>query len=160
MAYEEFVVIGFGVVLAVLSVSIFGAHVRRINAPNKGDPGGSRVAIHLAAAIAQDEAARRTKMAKGKDIPRRSTPKGKSAVLAVGKPGLCTGEASGNLSGEPRCGLDSAGRLQAGSIQAEASADQQVRATQWPHSYLFDIFWSSFNMVPDELLVREIIAQH
>lgn len=63
MAYEALIVIGFGFVLAVASVALFWAHVQRINAPNKADPGGTLVEIDLAAAHARDEASRHRKLA-------------------------------------------------------------------------------------------------
>lgn len=63
MAYEALIVIGFGVALAVVSVALFCAHVKRINAPNKADPGGTLVNISLGAAIAQDQAAHDRKLA-------------------------------------------------------------------------------------------------
>lgn len=63
MAYEALIVIGFGVALAVVSVALFCAHVKRINAPNKADPGGTLVDINLGAAIALDQAAHDRKLA-------------------------------------------------------------------------------------------------
>lgn len=56
MAYEALIVIGFGVTLAVVSVALFWAHVKRINAPNKADPQGMPVEIDLQNAIAIDAA--------------------------------------------------------------------------------------------------------
>lgn len=61
MAYEALIVIGFGVSLAVVSVALFVAHVKRINAPNRADPTGIVVDIDLGAALAKDEAARNRK---------------------------------------------------------------------------------------------------
>lgn len=58
MAYEALVVIGFGIALAFVSVALFCAHVRRINAPNKADPQGTLVKIEgLTSALAGDAAA-------------------------------------------------------------------------------------------------------
>ena len=55
MAHEYLIVIGFGVALAVVSVSLFLSHVKRISAPNKADPAGTLVSIDLAAALAEDQ---------------------------------------------------------------------------------------------------------
>ncbi|CAM9320936.1 unnamed protein product [Scytosiphon promiscuus] len=72
MAYEALIVIGFGVALAVVSVGLFVAHVKRINAPNKADPTGTVVQIQLGTALAKDEAARNRKASargsSGKDV--------------------------------------------------------------------------------------------
>lgn len=68
MAYEALVVIGFGVSLAVVSVALFVAHVKRINAPNRADPTGIVVHIDLASALAKDEAARTRKVASRRSI--------------------------------------------------------------------------------------------
>lgn len=58
MANEALIVIGFGVALAVSTVSLFWAHVRRINAPNKVDPRGTLVEIaDLSTALKHDRAA-------------------------------------------------------------------------------------------------------
>lgn len=59
MAYEELLVISFGIVLSVVSVALFWAHVKRINAPNKADPEGTRVKINLAVVLEEDEDTRR-----------------------------------------------------------------------------------------------------
>lgn len=63
MAYEELVVISFGVVLAILSVALFWTHVQRLNAPNKADPAGTVVEIDLTTAIAEDQASHQGKPA-------------------------------------------------------------------------------------------------
>lgn len=63
MAYEALIVVGFGVSLAVVSVALFVAHVKRINAPNRADPAGIIVHIDLGAALAKDEAAQSRKLA-------------------------------------------------------------------------------------------------
>lgn len=63
MAYEALIVIGFGVSLAVVSVALFVAHVKRINAPNRADPSGIVVHIDLGSALAKDEATRNRKLA-------------------------------------------------------------------------------------------------
>eukprot|EP00903_Cladosiphon_okamuranus_P009391 g8955.t1 len=63
MAYEALIVIGFGVSLAVVSVALFVAHVKRINAPNRADPSGIVVHIDLGAALAKDEADLNRKLA-------------------------------------------------------------------------------------------------
>lgn len=62
MAYEVLIVIGFGVALAVVSVALFVAHVKRINAPNRADPTGTLVHIDLGTALAKDEANRNRKL--------------------------------------------------------------------------------------------------
>lgn len=80
MAYEALIVIGFGVSLAVVSVALFVAHVKRINAPNRADPSGIAVHIDLGAALAKDEADRDRKTA-GR---RRSASKGFSEKLGGG----------------------------------------------------------------------------
>ena len=68
MAYEALIVIGFGVSLAVVSVALFVAHVKRINAPNRADPSGIAVHIHLGSALAKDEAARNRKLASRRSV--------------------------------------------------------------------------------------------
>lgn len=76
MAYEALIVIGFGIALAVVSVGLFVAHVKRINAPNRADPTGTTVMIDLGAALAKDEAACNRKVAargsSSKDVRGRS----------------------------------------------------------------------------------------
>lgn len=73
MVKEELIVISFGIVLAVTSVALFWAHVRRINAPNKADPQGTLVEIKgLGAALGDDRAAaarRRGSGSGGKHAP-------------------------------------------------------------------------------------------
>lgn len=88
MAYEALIVVGFGVALAVVSVALFFAHVKRINAPNKADPGGTLVDINLGAAIALDQAAHDRKLAaKGsKDLRYRD-----AAAYAVSPAGRTLG---------------------------------------------------------------------
>ena len=78
MAYEALIVIGFGVSLAVVSVALFVAHVKRINAPNRADPSGIVVHIDLGEALAKDEAARNRKLAS-----RRSISKGVGGELGA-----------------------------------------------------------------------------
>lgn len=96
MAYEALIVIGFGVALAVTSVALFWAHVKRINAPNKADPEGTLVEIDLGGAIAEDEAARMRKVAstRSKDLRRGGAALFSSSVeeltSGVGKRPLCT----------------------------------------------------------------------
>lgn len=74
MAYEALVVIGFGVILAIVSVALFWAHVKRINAPNKVDPEGTVVVIDdLDAAIAADARDENRKLAaRGRKRPRHA----------------------------------------------------------------------------------------
>lgn len=79
MAYEALIVIGFGVSLAVVSVALFVAHVKRINAPNRADPSGIVVHIDLGAALAKDEADRNRKLAS-----KRSASKGVGRKLGGG----------------------------------------------------------------------------
>lgn len=79
MAYEALIVIGFGVALAVVSVALFVAHVKRINAPNRADPTGTLVHIDLGAALAKDEATRNRKLSS-----RGSSSTGASGQLSGG----------------------------------------------------------------------------
>lgn len=99
MAYEALIVIGFGVALAVVSVALFCAHVKRINAPNKADPGGTLVSINLGAAIAQDKAAHDRKAARGsKDLRYRDAVASSDllagSTLGVGELGVSKGSSS------------------------------------------------------------------
>lgn len=102
MAYEALIVIGFGVALAVVSVALFCAHVKRINAPNKADPGGTLVEINLGAAIAEDQAAHDRKLAarRSKDLRYRDAvaPSGslEGSMLGVGELGVSKGSSSAN----------------------------------------------------------------
>lgn len=111
MAYEALIVIGFGVALAVLSVALFCAHVKRINAPNKADPGGTLVDINLGPAIAEDQAAHDRKLAarKSKDLRYRD-------VVA----------SSGSLAGSTR-GVDELGVSKVSSSTASAEARDVVK---------------------------------
>ena len=68
MAYEAVIVIGFGVSLAVVSVALFVAHVKRINAPNRADPSGIVVHIDLGSALDKDKAARNRKLASRRNV--------------------------------------------------------------------------------------------
>lgn len=73
MAYEAQIVISFGITLAVASVYLFLAHVKRISSPNKADPEGKQVRVDLTAALAEDEVARQRKAtAKSSRASRRS----------------------------------------------------------------------------------------
>lgn len=92
MAYEALIVIGFGVSLAVVSVVLFVAHVKRINAPNRADPTGIVVNIDLGAALAKDEAARNRKAACrrriGKDLGDKLVGGDMSGAFALQQNGL------------------------------------------------------------------------
>ncbi|CAN0102551.1 unnamed protein product, partial [Ectocarpus fasciculatus] len=80
MAYEALIVIGFGVALAIASVALFVAHVKRINAPNRADPAGTLVLVDLSAALAKDEAAAAAREAAGRNNGgRRGTSEDSSA---------------------------------------------------------------------------------
>ncbi len=94
MAYEALIVIGFGVALAVVSVSLFVAHVKRINAPNRADPAGTVVHIELGDALAKDEAARRRKVS-GRRNSSISTSASTSCSTSSNIKGL-SGESSGS----------------------------------------------------------------
>lgn len=111
MAYEALIVIGFGVALAVVSVTLFCAHVKRINAPNKADPGGTLVNINLGPAIAADQAAHDRKLAarRSKDLRYRD------AVASSGSPAGST------------LGVDEVGVSKVSSSAASAEARDVVK---------------------------------
>lgn len=110
MAYEALIVIGFGVALAFTSVALFWAHVQRINAPNKADPGGTTVEIDLAPALAKDEAARLRKFnARGSHRDPRYGVDVTSAVAATASSvGLKGGISAGVLCGALACAREDA----------------------------------------------------
>ncbi|CAM9837984.1 unnamed protein product, partial [Ectocarpus sp. 6 AP-2014] len=130
MTYEALIVIGFGVALAVASVALFVAHVKRINAPNRADPAGTLVHVDLGAALAKDEAAAAAREAAGRNNSgRRSTREDNSAG--------CSGDAfalqpNGAARRRKRPSVETANRCSEGSQQETAAAvgTQQPADTQ------------------------------
>ncbi|CAB1101473.1 unnamed protein product [Ectocarpus sp. CCAP 1310/34] len=132
MTYEALIVVVFGVALAVASVALFIAHVKRINAPNRADPAGTLVHVDLGAALAKDEAAAALREAGGRNNGgRRSTNEDSSAG--------CSGDAfalqpNGAARRRRRPSVETANRCAHGSQQETAAAvgTQQPTDTQQP----------------------------
>ncbi|CAM9621662.1 unnamed protein product [Hapterophycus canaliculatus] len=88
MAYEALIVIAFGIALAVVSVGLFVAHVKRINAPNRADPTGTSVKIDLGVALAKDEAARNRKVAERERSRKDDRERSKDAPIELKPSGM------------------------------------------------------------------------